>query len=190
MAYTTAADVKTYLDITGTADDTLLGVLVAAAQKWIETYCGRVFEAATNTSRSFDAIRDVDGRKLWLDCDLCSINSVTNGDGATVAAANYVTEPRNQAPYYAITLKTSSTVSWTYITDPENAITVSGKWAYSTTAPDDIVQVCKRLAAYLYTLKDAQVYDVTAMPESGVITVPKGMPVDVRQMLAGYRRKH
>ena len=37
-------------------------------------------------------------------------------------------------------------------------------------APDDIKQACVRLTAYLYRQRDSQVFDVTAIPDAGVIT--------------------
>ncbi|MFH1604958.1 MAG: head-tail connector protein [Pseudomonadota bacterium] len=188
MAYTTSALVKTYLGISGSGDDTLLGTLVTRAQAAIDRYCGRTFEASTNTDRYFDPVRDSDGRTLRLDRDLCSINSITNGDSATVTATQYVTEPRNDTPYYAIRLLASSGTWWTYVDDPENAITISGKWAYSTTAPDDIVQAATRLAAWSYKMKDSQVFDQTATTELGVLTLRQRMPTDVADLLAPYRK--
>jgi len=187
MAYTTAANVKTYLKITGSGDDTLIGDLITRAQKAIESYCGRVFEAASDTTRYFDAVEDVAGRRLWLDKDLCAITSVTNGDGDTVSSADYVTQPRNDTPYYALTLVTSSTVSWTYTDDPEDAIAIVGKWAYSTTAPADIVHATIRLASYYYRQKDAQVFGVTSNPEQGQLQIPEGIPRDIRAMLWPYK---
>lgn len=188
MAYTTSALVKTYLGIAGSGDDTLLGTLGARAQAAIDRHCGRTFEAGTNTIRYYDATRDVDGRTLRLDRDLCSINTVTNGDGSVIGATSYVTEPRNDTPYYAITLLGTSGVQWTWATNPENAIAISGKWAYSTAAPDDIVQAATRLTAYYYRQKDAQTFETTASPELGIVTVPMAVPRDVLALLAPYKR--
>lgn len=188
MAYTNAATVKTYLGVSGTGDDTLIGALVTRAQSIIDRYCGRTFEASANTTRYFDPTRDVIGQTLFFDRDCCSIGTVTNGDSSTVASTSYVTEPRNETPYYAITLLASKGLWWTYSDDPENAISISAKWAYSATAPDDIVQAATRLAGYLYRQRDSGVFDVTASPELGIVTVPQGIPRDVAIILAPYRR--
>ena len=186
MAYTDTSSLKTYLGISGSGDDTLLGLLVARAQVAVDRHCNRTFEASTNTTRYFDAIgRHVSGPYLYLDRDLCTINSVTNGDGATVTA--YVTLPASDTPYYALKLKTTSGTTWTYSTDWESAIAISGKWAYSTTAPGDIVQATTRLAAFYYRQKDAPLQDVTAI-EAGVVIKPLAFPDDVRGILAPYRR--
>lgn len=188
MAYLSASDLKAYLGISGSGDDTLLGLLVARAQVAVDRYCNRTFEASANTTRYFDAIGPhVAGPVLYLDRDLCAINTVTNGDGATVSSDAYVTQPRNDAPYYALRLKANSGVVWTYTDDWENAIEISGKWAYSTTAPADIVQAATRLAAFYYRQKDAPLQDVTAI-EAGVVIRPLAMPDDVRGLLNPYRR--
>lgn len=190
MAYTNTAAVKAYLGETGSDDDDLLDALVEAAQAWVDNHTGRTFEASADATRYLDCTAPVvDGRRLWLDRDLCAITSITNGDGVAVASTEYVTQPRNETPYYAIDLLSSKSVYWTFTDDVENAIAIVGRWAYSTTAPNAVAQAAKRLAAYLYRQKDAQVFDVTAMPEAGVIQVPQGMPRDVKLMLAPYVRR-
>ena len=188
MAYCTVADVKQYLGNTTTDDDTLLGELIPRAQKAIETHTHRVFEATSDTTRVFDADCDTDDRLLYLDEDIVSITTVTNGDGTTVTSSQYVTYPRNRTPYYAVELKLSPGIIWEYdsSSDPEGAISVTGKWAYSESPPDDIVHACIRLVGYYYRQKDSQVYDTTATPELGTITVPMGLPKDVKTIVRPY----
>ena len=154
MPYTTTADVKTYTGVSGSGDDTLIGTFVTAAQEAIDQYFLRTFEASTNTVRYFDAVRNVSGRRLMLDRDLCSINSITNGDGTTVTAAQYTTYPRNDTPYYAIDILRSSGINWQWEDDSEGAIAVSGKWAYSATAPVSVIYLSKWLVTFMYRAKD------------------------------------
>lgn len=193
MAYTTVANLKTYLGITGGTDDILLASLISRAQKKIDSDVGFTFEASADATRKFTVGVDTEGDTLTLDTWLCSITSIiTNADATspvTLTASEYVTEPRNTTPYYAIRILSSSTNTWTYTTNPENGVTVTGKWAWSTTAPDDIVHACTRLAGYFYRQKDAGVFDVTAIPDAGVIQVPQGIPRDVRLILDGYLRR-
>jgi hypothetical protein len=190
MAYASLSDLKLYRGIgtTSTSDDVLLTALLGRAQKQVESYCGRVFEAAVTATRSYDAIRDTspDRRTLYLDDDLCEVTTITNG--TAVEVTKYVTEPVNEAPYHAIRLKLSAGELFTYSSDPESAISVRGKWAYSTAAPADVVHATIRLAAYLYAQKDASVFDVTTFPDAGVMTLPQGMPRDVKIILEPYRR--
>lgn len=194
MAYTTAADLKTYLGITASTDDTLLTALIARAQKAIDMRCARIFEASGDTTRYFDAVRDTDGYYLYFDEDICAITTITNNldngtGGVIVTSSQYVTMPRNTTPYYGVELKSSAGISWDYTSDSQSAISVAGRWAYSTSAPADIVMACTRWAAYMYRQKDAQIFDVTAIPEAGIIQVPQGVPRDVDQMLMPYVKR-
>lgn len=195
MSYTTSSDLKGYLGmgVDDVADNALLTALIARAQKWIDSYTGRTFEAAADTVHYFTVGLDTAGADLYFDADCCQITSVTNNadngsNGTAVTTSQYVTLPRNSTPYHGVRLLTSSGVYWRYTHDAEKGIAVTGRWAYSVTAPADIVQACLRLAAYLYRQKDAQVFDVTAQPEMGTLTIPKGMPADVKQILNDYRR--
>jgi len=195
MAYCTSTDVKVYLGVnsTLTEDDTLLTALIARAQAQIEMHTRRVFQSTANSTRYFTVGEDTDGRVLSFDDDICSIATVTtNADSTaptTVSSTQYVKLPRNEAPYYGIRLKDSESVDWEYTDDPVDGITVSGKWAYSTTPPADIKNACIRLSAYYYRLKDSQLFDVQAVPEAGVITVPQGIPRDVQLILDPYIKR-
>jgi len=193
MAYTTAALLKSYLGIDTITDDLLLTNLITRAQKAIDNYCGRVFEAASDDTREFTVGVDTERNILYLDEDLCAITSVkTNADAATAttltAATDYITHPRNRTPYHAIEIVSSSSYNWTYTTDPTTGITVTGKWAWAATAPADIAHACIRLAAYYYRQKDAGVFDTTAIPDAGIIQVPQGMPRDVKLILDTYKK--
>jgi hypothetical protein len=109
-----------------------------------------------------------------------------DGDQTTIPSTDYITMPRDETPYYGIKIKTSSDYDWDYSDDPEDAIAITGKWAYSETAPDDIKHACLGLAGYYYKQRDAQVFDTTAIPEQGVIQIPQGLPADVKIILDPY----
>jgi len=148
------------------------------------------FEApAVATVRTFDARRDVVGATLMLDYPLCAITSIVNGDGATIPTIAYTTEPRNRTPYYAITLKRGQGYLWTYATDPENAIVITGKWAYSLTIPANIAEAMIGLAKYYYQHRNQPTTDVQVSPELGTITIPRGIPAEVKAILSGYRER-
>jgi len=190
MAYCGVDELKEYLGVTGATDDAMLLTLLAAAQRTIDSYCARTFEATADTVRTFDSQRDVDGYTLTVDSDLCAITSIVNGDGTTISNSHYVTEPRNETPYYAIRLKASAGKVWTSTVsgDSENAISITGKWAYSTSAPSDIAHVCKRLAAYIYRQKD-NAGDLDRAVIAGNSTIlPAQIPNDIRLMLTPYKR--
>jgi hypothetical protein len=189
MAYATLANVREYLGIAtaNTGDDTLLTALIARAQAIIDSIAGYSFEAATAT-RYYNPDLNVDERgDLVLDYPLLTVTTLTNGDGNVVTASQYVLRPTNATPKYAIRLKPSTGLVWVWVTDPDNAITVVGTWGYSTTAPADILMATLRLVGYLYKQRDAQVFDVTAMTNGGIVTIPAGIPSDVLSIVSRYR---
>lgn len=174
-------------------DDPLLESLLTRAQFAIDNHTHRTFEAAADTTKLFDAEQDTSDHYMVLDwtpyvLDLCQITTVINGDGTSISASSYVTNPRNQTPWYGLRFKLNSGLYWTFDQDPENAISITGRWAYSVTAPADIVHATVRMATYMYRQKDANTFDVTAIPGAGVIEVPQGIPRDVGKLLEPYRR--
>ena len=189
MAYTSVINVRQYLDIEGAGDDALIGDLIDAAQTAVDKYCRRTFEASVDTTRYFDYsdeyIDPDDAAMLWLDFDLCAITTVTNGDSVVVASGERTTIPRNNTPYYGIRLLSDSGITWTYSDEWMDAISIVGRWSYSTAAPDDIAQACRRLASFFYRQRDQQMMDVTAI-EAGVVLAPVGIPADVRRILNPY----
>lgn len=188
MSYATTADIKAYLGISGTGDDVLLAELVQAASAAIDTYTNRMFAVTGDATRYIDAVGDhVRGATLYLDRDLCQITSVVNGDGTTVTTSQYTTIPRNDTPYRALRLLGSAGLTWTYSTDWEGAIAITGRWGFSIQPPYDIQQAAMRLAAFYYRQKDAQLADVTAI-EAGVVIQTPAMPADVLGLIKAYRR--
>jgi hypothetical protein len=191
MAYTTAANVRAYMSTAITADDTLLASLIARATAIIEEYVGFTFEAGADTERTFDAKRDVDGLTLVFDKWLADITTVTNGNGVEVASTDYVTEPRNDAPYYAIRLKPSSGLVWEYDdnNDPEDAITVEGRWGWSTSVPADIEHATIRLVSWMYHQRNNQTETDRTIIADGVVITPASMPRDILDTLNKYKRR-
>ncbi len=189
MAYCTVADVKTYLTTAKTDHDTLLAALIVRAQAWIDNRVGFSFEAAADTERTFDAIADVDGYTLTFDTWCTAITTVTNGDDTEIAATYYVTEPRNTAHFYAIRLKASSGYTWETDgnSDPEDAITIDGRWAYSTAVPDDIKHTCIRLVVYLYHQRTNQTDADRPLFADGVMALPSQIPSDILAVIDSYK---
>jgi hypothetical protein len=192
MAYCRTADVKEYLDIQSADDDALIGDFIDRAQAAIDSHTRRTFEdPGADDTREFTVGVDTEGRELLFDEDIYSITSVVtdaDGDADTIPTADYVTLPRNKTPYYGIKILGSSDYYWQYSDDPEMGIEITGRWAYSSDAPADIAQACARWAAYMYRQRDSQVFDVTAIPDAGVIQIPQGVPADVKILLAPYVR--
>ena len=58
--YATVAEVKSYLDISGTDDDTLLGTFVASASKKIDEFIGYTFEVEYGVDETQYNVADMD----------------------------------------------------------------------------------------------------------------------------------
>jgi len=179
MAYVSASEVydRGNFDV-NEYDDDKIDNLIASAQKMIDSYTHNTFEVASDTTRKFDAVEDVDGQTLYFGglyglAYLAGITTVTNGDSTVISSSQYITEPRHAPPYYGITLK--SAVTWTFDTDDSlDAISIAGKWGYSVAPPADIEEACILLVLHWYRLGD-QAED-------------KMMPDDVCKILKHYRR--
>lgn len=185
MAYTTTADVKAYAGVSGSEDDTLIGALVTAAQAAIDAHCDRTFEASADSTRSFTVGEDTDGLTLYVDADLCAITTVktdADGDNTTVTSTEYTTLPRNATPYYGLKIKSSANKVWEYTNDREAGVTLAGKWAYSTSAPDAIAHACKLLATFYYRKKD-----MLGVPLQDVEAPNSDIPL-VMMLLEPFRR--
>ncbi len=187
--YARLAELKTYLGLsaTETTDDRLLSSMLSRATAAITAYCGRTFEARTETRYFTRDAREDD--ILYVDDDLLTVTTLTNGDTTATAIGStyYWLWPRNASRYYAIKLKSTWTAGWTWDTDC--FVSVAGTWGWSTTPPDDVTQACVRWAAQMYHGRDAPSFETQMFPESGIMTVPVGMPVDVQLMLNSYRRR-
>ena len=183
--YATLADLTAYLGIdTSTADDGLLSQFLTRAQAAVDGICHRTFEASADSTRHYD-YRSVDDYMLYLDTDLCAITSVVNGDGITIGAASYTTEPRNMTPWFALRIRDVAGLVWDgWTTD----IAVTGKFAYSTQAPADVAHATVRLAAWMYRQKDNTGSDAP-MIAGDVTILPARIPSDVEAMLAPYIRR-
>jgi len=187
--YCTTAEAKAYIKTAKATDDTLIGTLITRASASIDAYCNRTFVQREDETRYFDAVQDVDGRTLYVDDDLLVVDSITNGDGESIDPSEYVLLPPNRSPKYAIKLLASSTTSWTYETDPEEAITVVGTWGYIASAEpqDTIKHAAVRLTAWYYHQLSAP-FETTGMPELGIVTVPSALPADIRAILDMFAR--
>jgi len=191
MAYVEVTELRDYLDISITTDDPLLGMAIGAAQSYIESQTNRIFEAETDT-RYYDrsALDRCDSRLLNLfNDDLLTVTTLTNGDsdGTAIASTKYWLVPRNEGPpYHGVLLKTDIADYWTWDTD--YWVSIAGTWGYSTTPPDDIRRATIALAAYLFRSKDAQVFETTAIVESGAIAIPQGIPATVDRIIRRYKR--
>ena len=189
MAYVTVTELQQYAKISSDDDNSLLQSLVNQAVAYVEDYVGFSFEAAADTTRYLDADEAVAGRSLYFGAWCAALTTVTNGDGTEIASDYYVTQPRNSGPYYAIKLLTSSGYVWENDDngDPENAISIAGRWAWSTSPPTDIKHATLRLALWYYRQRDNSSDMDRPLLAEGVTILPAQIPKDVTEILDRYR---
>ena len=136
-----------------------------------------------------DALDPWNSTLLHVNGDLLTVNALTNGDSdaTAIASTDFWLVPFNMGPpYYGIQLKRNEGIYWEFDTDYR--VTVIGTWGYSTTPPRDIKQACLVLAAYFFQQRSSQVFDTTAIPDAGVITIPSGIPATVTKVIERYKR--
>jgi len=166
----------------------LIGTCINNAEAAIDSYTRRNFAGTGGTafySRYFqDRVRD---KAFYLDQDLYSLTSITNGNGQTIPTGSAWLEPRNAGPPYRI-VRLHSAYVYTWSTDSD--IQFVGTWGFSTVAPNDVQMAALRYSAHLYRQKDSSGPDNSAgFPEAGQTQTPEGMPSDVRWLLSPYRSR-
>jgi hypothetical protein len=185
--YATIAQLQTHLAMPGTLPDDItanLNMALTNASAVIDDQTHRHFEATVDTTRYHDIADDVEGARLWLNGDLATLTGVVNGDGVMVALTDIKPEPAYTTPYFALTLKNNSGLAWNY--SEGEGVAVTGRWAYSVTPPDPIVQATLRLASWFYR-QPSNALDLDRAVIVGNTTIaPSAIPADVFVILRPY----
>jgi hypothetical protein len=191
MAWTTAAEIRDLTDIDSGVEDGLLIGLIADAEAHIGTQTDRQFTAAAAT-RYFDPTDPevVNGPYLYLDEDLVSVTTLTNGDANVLTAATeYILQPVNTGPpYHEVKLITSGGIMWTFNNDPEIAISLLGSWGYQATVPADIKYACQLLTIFYYKSRQALPDQDRVIMADGMIIAPAMVPKMVDELINPYRK--
>ena len=189
MSYATLAEFKAWkrIDSTDTTDDTVIQQCLDGATSYIEGATGRKFIASASTARLFDIPA---GRTLNLDDDLLTLTSVKNGDGTAIPNVEFVTSPRTLTPFYALTLKSSSTYYWLFDDDGNSAgvITVTGTWGYSSAAPADVKAACLSIAANVYGRRFGEGQQVATVTGAGVVITPNDVDGVSQKVIDSHMR--
>jgi hypothetical protein len=130
----TLADFKAYSVARGqtastdATDDAVIVDLLEVASRYLDDKTGRQFYPSIET-RLYDIPED---SSLYLDADLLSLTTLTNGDAAAISSTDYVLLPSNETPRYCIRLKGDAGVQWEADSDndTEQVISVLGWWGY------------------------------------------------------------
>jgi hypothetical protein len=200
--YATLAQVKAALSDNSVSSnpypdkgDTNLSRIITAASKSIDSKVSltrkRTFAASADTTLKFHALGDVIGTVLFTANDIAQTpTTVTHNNGATtvVVDTNYMLlskDTPNAAPYTKLQLIDGT--SWTYTGNPVNAISITARFAYSVTPPDDIVNATIQLIIAWYRQRNTVANIQSAMVSTdGTLVFPDGFPKSVADMLEPY----
>lgn len=192
--YATTAQVKAFLGIGDSVDDTEIASAITAASRAIDRACSRQFgQVAAPEARSYDAYwdrhRPTPAWVVSID-DLGSVAGlvVTIG-GTTVTSANYTLEPRNALavgrPYESLVLGASAEAKPT-VSIPRVDTTATWGWL---TVPPAILQACKTQTGRFVKRRDA-LFGVAGSPNDGSeVRLLALIDPDVKVMVADYVRR-
>lgn len=185
--YCSLADLKAYLTIAASTDDTRLENAIEQASRAIDHECRRVFYATTATRYYQAEAPDF----LALPDDLLTVTTFkTDDDGdrtyeTTWATTDYDLTPDNSSPKTAVRLTPQGRYAFP---THRRGVEIAGSWGYNATGsyPDAINHAAVILAARFFKRKDAP-FGVLGTPELGFTRIPRN-DNDVRALLQPFRR--
>jgi hypothetical protein len=191
-SYATTAELKSYLRITDTTDDTLLTAALATASRLVEHHCSRQFNKdspATPTARVYYPLNQSDAAVDDFYTTTGLIVAMSTADdgtyGTTLTAAQYQLLPLNGVrsgeagwPYFRLRLQNTT---FTSTVRPQLQVTASWGW---NAVPAAVKQATVYMAEEVYKLKGAP-FGVANTDQFGPIRVRENPRV--MAMLAPYR---
>jgi hypothetical protein len=128
----------------------------------------------------------VQSQAMYLQNDLHTLVSLTNGDSQNIPVGSVWLEPRNAGPPYRL-LRLHS--AYVYVWNTDSDVIVAGTFGFSTVAPAAIARATVELGAYYYRIKDVAPTDTAGLNAAGEVVFPKGIPDYVREKLLPYRSR-
>ena len=178
------------IDSTDSDDDTAIDRIIEGTSRYIDSKTQRTFYARTET-RNFDVPRNR-SRSLFLDDDLLTITTLTNGDGNTIASSEYHLLPKNLTPFNEVRLTKTTTVFWATDSggDDEWVIALAGGWGWVAATPDDIREACFMISQSLYKRRMGEnVSGIATVTAAGVVITPQDVPSVAADILARYMKR-
>lgn len=138
MAYATLSELKDFLGITDTSQDTLLNFLLDKASKLIDDFCNRTFGAPVDEER--EILVKENSPKLFID-DLISITTLKLED-SLISPSDYKLYPlealSKNEPFTWLQLNEDILQSAIPYFPKASFVKINGKWGYQETVPDSI----------------------------------------------------
>ena len=193
--YTTPEQIKSYLDSTGAADNTLLATCAEAVSRAIDLYCGQTFYAQTLTDAVLRGQIDRDGLlRCWPEAPTFQTpTAAAYRIGTSTSWVALSTDPT----YWDIEARPSGAsvrvlgVSLGQWRGQRVQLKLSASCGYASAAvlPADLAWYATLAAASEYKKREAAGGDATAIPSLGAVTMPRDWPPHVRRGLAPYVRE-
>lgn len=193
--YVTTAELRSFLRITDSDDDTELDLAIAAASRAIDTDTNRQFGVVAATEERFYTARWDRKRCRWV-VDIDDLMSTSNfdaqvqdADGVDVGQINdYFLEPRNAAaqgqPWTQLVVKPDSTYKPTGLA---NEVAITALWGW-TAVPDAVKQATLLQSSRLFARRTSP-YGVAGSPDAGSeMRLLAKVDPDVSVALRPYRR--
>lgn len=190
--YCTLSELRARLQFTATdiADDNVLDSVITAVSRWIDTYTGRRFYAATETRYYKAEFSD----ELAVD-DLLTVTTLgTDSDGDrtyedTWAVTDYDLEPANAslegAPYTSIVIAPQG--RYAFPVGTKRGVKIVGIFGYASAPPPPVKEACLLQCERLYKRKDAP-FGVIGSAEMGQMMVVPKLDPDVRLLIEPLQR--
>ncbi len=131
--------------------------------------------------------RFVKNQAMYLENDLHTLVSLTNGDSQVIPVGSVWLEPRNAGPPYRIVRLHSAYV---YVWNTDSDVILAGIFGFSTVPPAAISRAAVELGAYYFRLKDTATEAMTAgLSAGGEVQYPKSIPDYISGKIDKYRSR-
>lgn len=197
MAIITASDLKTYLNISDTTDDTTISSAVNAACRATQRWCGRSFETVSTASASARVFRPRTPT-LTITDDFWTTTSLTvktdQGDDGTYETTltlntDFIVEPLNgiqdglTVPYRRLVA-----TDWDFpMLNTFASVQVTAAWGWAT-VPEDVTYATLIKAARLFKRRTSPEGVLGGFQDFGAVRISSREDPDVMSLLADYRR--
>jgi hypothetical protein len=195
--YTTLIDARRQcgvLESTDEVDDARIESIIAAVSRHIDIWTGRRFHTSTaDETRYFCAETDerVDAGDILA---VTTLRTDYNGDRvyeSTWSTSDYELEPSN-APYQSqpepyTHIYATPTADYSFPAGLRRGVQVTGRWGYSTAAPDVVREACLIQVSRIFRRRDSP-FGVAGTLDLGTIRLAAQLDPDVKAMLSPLRR--
>lgn len=193
VSYASLEQIKAHLESAawGTQFDAILTTLASRASREIDSYLKRspgAFAVSTDTVRFYDGSG---GAELLIDELAAAPTEIAVDEGGSLSytvwsTSDYRMRPYNAPaegiPYTAVVINTLTGSKSTWYSYPQ-AVRITGKFGFSTTAPDEIVEATIIQTVRWFTRGRQAFQDAGAIQELGRLKFVQKLDPDVQTLI-------